>query len=467
MDEKASNAMLVAIVAVVAVVGLIILYAGSRGGAAMSSAGSEGGVTGQAYSSSCQDSDGNSPNVYGAIQLGIYRYGDSCTSSSVVNEKICQSNGKTGAVDATCAPGYSCFTKRVSLFGYGVNSARCARACVDNDRDGYKNPTSPADCELVGQADCNDANPNIKPGAIEICGNAVDENCDGVVAPACVQETYCDGMDNNHDGRIDEGCDDDNDDWCDASAEYVNEPFPAACPRGRGDCNDNNLNIHPLAAEVCGNGVDEDCSGGDLVCGSPEICDNIDNDLDRLVDEGCDDDSDRYCDAAMTKPVGVSVSICVGTPSAADHGNDCNDNDRTIFPGSGDLTCDGIDQDCSGYDGTPDNQEFCDNIDNNCDGIVDGTALAPNVCITCTDSDGGNNPSVGGFARNWQMRYDGRIYDSPYQTYDFCESSTMLNESVCVPDRRLSRQTLSAFARIDCAVSSLRCISAGSGAYCG
>ncbi len=208
-------------------------------------------------------------------------------------------------------------------------------------------------------------------------------------------------------------------------------------------------------------------TSGRCATSPPEICDNIDNDLDRLVDEGCDDDSDRYCDAAMTKPVGVSVSICVGTPSAADHGNDCNDNDRTIFPGSGDLTCDGIDQDCSGHDGTPDNQEFCDNIDNNCDGIVDGTALAPNVCITCTDSDGGNNPSVGGFARNWQMRYDGRIYDSPYQTYDFCESSTMLNESVCVPDRRLSRQTLSAFARIDCAASSLRCISAGSGAYCG
>ena len=457
MDEKASNAMLVAIVAVVAVVGLIILYAGSRGGAAMSSAGSEGGVTGQAYSSSCQDSDGNSPNVYGAIQLGIYRYGDSCTSSSVVNEKICQSNGKTGAVDATCAPGYSCFTKRVSLFGYGVNSARCARACVDNDRDGYKNPTSPADCELVGQADCNDANPNIKPGAIEICGNAVDENCDGVVAPACVQETYCDGMDNNHDGRIDEGCDDDNDDWCDASAEYVNEPFPAACPRGRGDCNDNNLNIHPLAAEVCGNGVDEDCSGGDLVCGSPEICDNLDNDADGIVDDGCDDDNDNYCDSAMR---------FVGAFTCTWGSGDCNDNNAAINRNAADNSCDGVDQNCDGSDGTA-NSDWCDGRDDNCDGVVDGSPTVPSTCPSCTDDDG-NNPAFGSFSvALWRLDIRSPIREQI--SYDACFSATRLNESICIPyvrDGRVLGSTNSDVA-VDCAASGQRCVEAGGGAYCG
>jgi Ca2+-binding RTX toxin-like protein len=76
--------------------------------------------------------------------------------------------------------------------------------------------------------DCNDGDAALRPGAAEVAGNDVDENCDGVIeALGTVRVVDADG-----DG----------------------------IPADR-DCNDADGAIRPGGAEVPGNAVDEDCSG--------------------------------------------------------------------------------------------------------------------------------------------------------------------------------------------------------------
>ena len=102
-------------------------------------------------------------------------------------------------------------------------------AAFDGDGDGV--PVGP---------DCDDTNPNIYPGATEICGDGIDQDCDG-------SDLACTGTDVDQDG-------------------YTVE---------QGDCNDANPAIHPGATEICGNGIDEDCNGSDLACGSEVVTGNV------------------------------------------------------------------------------------------------------------------------------------------------------------------------------------------------
>jgi hypothetical protein len=45
-----------------------------------------------------------------------------------------------------------------------------------------------------------------------------------------------------------------------------NDTYLSALCEGGNDCNDSNPAINPGAAEVCGDGIDQDCSGSDLAC---------------------------------------------------------------------------------------------------------------------------------------------------------------------------------------------------------
>ena len=80
------------------------------------------------------------------------------------------------------------------------------------------------------------------------------------------------------------------------------------------DCNDHDAGINPGAGEICGDGIDQDCSGIDL------ICQDNPNDI--------DDDADGY----------------------TENQGDCNDNDPLTYPGADEIPHDGIDQNCNGFD---------------------------------------------------------------------------------------------------------------------
>ena len=58
-----------------------------------------------------------------------------------------------------------------------------ASPCTDGDRDGFA-----AEGGVCGAADCNDANPNVNPGAIEIPGNGVDDDCNAATPGGCQQQ---------------------------------------------------------------------------------------------------------------------------------------------------------------------------------------------------------------------------------------------------------------------------------------
>ena len=61
----------------------------------------------------------------------------------------------------------------------------------DIDTDGYGNTAasvkscSPPAGYISTGGDCNDNNSNIKPGAVEICGNLIDDNCNGQIDEGC------------------------------------------------------------------------------------------------------------------------------------------------------------------------------------------------------------------------------------------------------------------------------------------
>lgn len=247
---------------------------------------------------------------------------------------------------------------------------------------------------VENDGDCDDTHAEIFPGAAEVC-DGVDNNCSGAA--------------------------DDHGDFA---------GIDSACSVGVGSCENSGVFVCSAdglgltcsatagvpSTEVCANSKDDDCNGivdDAAVCtdddGNPiEVCSNVDANYVAI-----DDDGDGLANCA--DPDCASQSICNfapdeecstlsdGSPNCQDvdcsleaacqavldldqdgdgvtiAGGDCAD-DVTLFPNAADIS--------------PNKEELCDGIDNNCNNSVDENGVCEPVVID--DPDPSENSGSGG-----------------------------------------------------------------------
>ena len=187
---------------------------------------------------------------------------------------------------------------------------------VDADADGYG----------VVDGDCDDSDGSIHPFADE----------------------YCDGVDNNCDGQIDEGVKETF--YLDADADGFGntDVFVEACENPEGyalignDCDDGNPDAYPAGIERC---------------------DQVDNNCDGQIDEGVTTDYYLDADGDGFGDEQTLMALCEETEGVTTIGGDCDDQNAVV---------------------NPDAEETCDNLDNNCNGSTDENLTT----IYYNDSDG-------------------------------------------------------------------------------
>ena len=285
-------------------------------------------------------------------------------------EEIC--DGADNNCEGTTDEGFDFDSDPDHCGGCGIVCAGTCTAgvCSDGDGDGIEPPE-----------DCDDTNPNVFPGAVEIC-DGIDNNCDGVIDEgnpggnvACTTnlpgecasgitacqlgaivcesthpptDEICDGLDNNCDGTTDEGnvcapvCGNgavDAGEACDDGGESAtcNDDCTAAV------CGDGKINA--TANEACDDGGESaTCNANCTVsaCGDGQI----NGTAGETCDDGNTDDGDgcsATCQSEAADGDGDGFTIAQG---------DCNDGNAAINPGAADEPDDAfVDSNCDGIDG--------------------------------------------------------------------------------------------------------------------